>query len=503
MKKATLFAVVMAVLALATSSLSTGMAAPSRAPVDRANHAPVAATPAANGKTVELTVYNQDVALVSETRPVTLKTGLNEVVYSDVAAQIDPTSVSFKSLTDPEGTAVLEQNFEYDLVGSARLLEKYIDQQLVVQTQDSKTYTGTLLSAADNVILQDDTGAVTLLKQEQIRNIDFPALPDGLRTRPSLVWQISAQQAGEHDAAVTYLTNGISWRADYVLLLNEDSSAFDLNGWVTLDNRSGAGYSNARLKLVAGDINQVTQPQVMRDFMMAEATAVPAPQVQQREFFEYHLYQITRPVTVRDNQTKQIEFVSAQGVRSTRFYVYNGAAGFYGFSYGPIADAGYGAQTGNSDVSTVLEFRTDADSNLETQLPAGRVRMYQQDSDGSPLLVGEDQIDHTPRNETVRLTVGNAFDIKGERVQTDYKALGDSGAQESFRITLRNHKDEAVEVRVTEPLYRWSEWSIESEAVDGKPATHSKLDAQQAEWRITVPANGEAVLEYTVQYRWK
>ncbi|MER2600488.1 MAG: DUF4139 domain-containing protein [Caldilineales bacterium] len=504
MKRTFFLAVLLVALMVVASALFLHGAAPTPVRAESSG-GPAAAAPAqSEDKTVELTVYNQNVALVSETRPVTLKSGLNEVVYSDVAAQIDATSVSFKSLTDPEGTAVLEQNFEYDLVGSARLLEKYIDQEIVVQTQDSKTYTGTLLSAADNVILQDAAGAVTLLKQDQIRNIDFPALPAGLRTRPSLVWQISAQQAGVHEAAVTYLTNGLGWRADYVLLLNEDSSAFDLNGWVTLDNHSGASYTNAKLKLVAGDINQVVaQPEVVRDYMMAEATAMPAPAVEQRKFFEYHLYQITRPVTVRDNQTKQIEFVSAPQVRSTRFYVYNGAMGFYGFGYGPIADASYGAQTGNNDVSTVLEFRTDADSNLETQLPAGRVRLYQQDTDGSALLVGEDEIDHTPKNETVRLTVGNAFDIKGERVQTAYKALGDSGAQESFRITLRNHKDEAVEVRVVEPLYRWSEWSIESETVDGKPAEHSKLDAQQAEWRITVPANGEAVLEYTVQYRWK
>ncbi len=458
----------------------------------------------AQDKTVQLTVYNQDLALVSETRSVPLETGLNEVVYSDVAALIDPTSVSFQSLTDPEGTEVLEQNFEYDLVGSAKLLQKFIDQVIVVQTQDSQTYTGTLLSAVDNVILQGEDGAVTMLSQDQIRNIDFPALPEGLRTRPSLVWLIDAQQAGEHETAVTYLTNGMSWRADYVLLLNEDSTAFDLNGWVTLDNRSGASYEDAMLKLVAGDINKVQEPAYARDVvMMAEAAAAPAPAVEQREFFEYHLYQVTRPVTVKDNQTKQIEFVTAQDVPATKFYVYDGAAGYGGYGYGPVTDSGYGAQTGNTDVTVMLEFRTDEASNLETQLPAGRVRLYQQDVDGSQLLVGEDQIDHTPKNETVRLTVGNAFDIKGERVQTNYKPLGDSGAEESFRITLRNHKDEDVEVRVVENLYRWTEWTMLSETLDGVPVEHNQLSSQQVEWRVPVPANGEVVLEYTVQYRWK
>jgi hypothetical protein len=489
MKRTALFAALAALLMIVSVSLPAA-----------SNALPAAQT---SEKTVQLTVYNQDLALVSETRAVALESGLNEVVYSDVAAQIDPTSVSFRSLTDPDGTAVLEQNFEYDLVGSTKLLQKYIDQVITVQTQDSQTYTGTLLSAVDSVILQGDDGAVTMLSQEQIRNIDFPALPEGLRTRPSLVWLVDAEQAGEHDTAVTYLTNGIGWQADYVFLLNEDSTAFDLNGWVTLDNRSGASYEDAMLKLVAGDINKVEEPQYARDvMMMAEAAAAP-PAVEQREFFEYHLYQVTRPVTVKDNQTKQIEFVTAQDVPVTKFYVYDGAAGYSGYGYGPVEDSGYGAQTGNSNVTVMLEFRTDEASNLETQLPAGRVRLYQEDVDGSALLVGEDQIDHTPKNETVRLTVGNAFDIKGERIQTSYKPLGDSGAQESFRITLRNHKDEPVEVRVVENLYRWTEWTMLEETLDGKPVEHNQLSSQQVEWLVPVPANGEAVLEYMVQYRWK
>jgi hypothetical protein len=489
MKRTALFAALAAVLLIVSASLPSA-----------SNALPAAQ---AQDKTVQLTVYNQDLALVSETRSVPLESGLNEVVYSDVAAQIDPTSVSFRSLTDPAGTAVLEQNFEYDLVGSAKLLQKYIDQVITVQTQDSQTYSGTLLSATDNIILQGEDGAVTMLSQEQIRNIDFPALPEGLLTRPSLVWLVDAQQAGEHDTAVTYLTNGIGWQADYVLLLDEESTAFDLNGWVTLDNRSGASYEDAMLKLVAGDINVVSEPKVVRDMMMAEAMAAPAPAVEQREFFEYHLYQVTRPVTVKDNQTKQIEFVTAQDVPAVKFYVYDGAAGYGGYGWGPVSDSGYGAQTGNTNVTVMLEFRTDEASNLETQLPAGRVRLYQEDVDGSALLVGEDQIDHTPKNETVRLTVGNAFDIKGERIQTSYKPLGDSGAQESFKITLRNHKDEDVEVRVVENLYRWTEWTMLSETLDGKPVEHSQLSSQLVEWRVPVAAGGEAVLEYTVQYRWK
>ena len=457
----------------------------------------------AQDKSVELTVYNQDMALVSETRPVALESGLNEVVYTDVAAQIDPTSVSFKSLTDPTGTTVLEQNFEYDIVDSFKLMQKYIDQEIVVETQDSQVYTGTLLNAADNIILQGADGSVVMLSRDQIRNVNFPALPDGLRTRPSLVWLIDAEQAGDHETQVAYITNGIGWSADYVMLLNEDSTAFDLNGWVTLDNRSGAAYTDATLKLVAGDVNVAQQPELTRyDAMAMEVPPAPAPAVQQREFFEYHLYQVERPVTVKNNQTKQIEFVTGADVPVTKTYVYNGAAG-YGFYGSPIQDQGYGADTGNTDVSVMLEFRTDADSNLETQLPAGRIRMYQEDVDGSPLLVGEDRIDHTPKDETVRLTVGNAFDIVGERVQTDYRQLGDSGAEETFRITLRNHKDVDVDVRVVENLYRSSDWTITDQTIDGTAAEYEKLDSNTVQWTVPVPANGETELVYTVQYLWK
>jgi hypothetical protein len=461
-------------------------------------------TAEAQDKAVELTVYNQDMALVRESRTIPLAAGVNEVTYSDVAAQIDPTSVSFRSLTDPLNTVVLEQNFEYDIVGSDKLLQKYIDREIVVQTEDSKVYTGTLLSGAGDVILQAADGSLDVLKYDQIRSYSFPALPEGLRTKPSLVWLVDAQQAGDHDTETTYLTNGISWQADYVMLLNEDSTSFDLDGWVTLDNRSGANYEEATLKLVAGDINVVREEEVVKYMVMEAAAAYepPAPQVEQREFFEYHLYQVQRPVTVKDQQTKQIEFVNGVGVPATRFYVYEGAQG-YSYWGSPITDPGYGAQTGNTDVTVMLEFRTDAASGLETQLPAGRVRMYQEDVDGSPLLVGEDQIDHTPQDETVRLTVGNAFDVKGERVQTNYKQLGDSGAEESYQITLRNHKDEPIEVRIVERMYRSNQWEITAEQVDGAASEHTKLDSQTAEWRVTVPADGEAALEYTVQYLWK
>jgi len=458
-----------------------------------------AAQPAAQaaGTGVELTVYNQDLALVKERRMLELDEGLNEVHFSDVAAQIDPTSVHFRSLTDPEGTVVWEQNFEYDLVGSERLLEKYVDQGIRLVTEDGTVYEGTLLSGARDIILQREDGGVTVVQRDRVQEFSFPELPEGLITRPTLVWLLEAETAGEHETEVTYMTSGINWSANYVVLLAQDEESLDLDGWVTLDNRSGATYKDAKLKLIAGDIHRVPRVEVVKEALMYEAMprAVPTPPVEEREFFEYHLYEVQRPVTIKDKQTKQIEFVAASGVPVEKFFVYDGARGLRFWGY-PQTDPSYGAQTGNTKVQVMLEFKTGEDG-VDAELPRGTVRVYKEDVDGAHLLIGEDTIDHTPKDEQVRLYVGDAFDIVGERVQTDFKKLGDRALEESYRITLRNHKDEDVEVRVAEHMFRWSEWEIVVESDE-----HEKLDAQTVEWRVTVPADGEAEVTYTVRYRW-
>ena len=445
----------------------------------------------------EIAVYNQGVALVKETRDLELGQGVQSVTITDVAGQLDPTSVHFRSLTDPEGTVVLEQNFEYDLVGPERLLSKYVDQQIQVITQDGTTYQGTLLSGTQDLILQDAGGRVVVVRRDNVRDFSFPSLPEGLITRPSLVWLVDSAAGGAQDVEIAYLTNGISWQANYVVLLAQDGAALDLNGWVTLNNRSGATYTDAHLKLIAGDINRAVQDTARG--MVKEAYAMPAataaPQVEERGFFEYHLYEVQRPVTIKDNQQKQIEFVKAIAVPAEKFFVYDGARGWY-FYGGLVTDQGYGADTGNTTVQTMLSFKTD-EEGVDAQLPRGVVRVYQEDVDGSPLLVGEDNINHTPKGEEVQLYVGDAFDIVGERVQTDFRRPGDRSLEESYRITLRNHKEEAVEVRVTEPMFRWSEWEIIQET-----AEHTKLDAQQVEWRVQIPADGETTIEYTVRYRW-
>ncbi len=452
----------------------------------------------AQSEGLELAVYNQDLALVKDRRSLDLSEGLNEVRFVDVAARIDPTSVHFRSLTDPEGTVVLEQNYEYDIVGSTKLLSKYVDQQISVVTDDGQEYVGTLLSGANDVILQAADGQVTVLKLEQIKEFNFPALPEGLITRPTLVWQLESGQGGAQDVEVTYLTGGVNWQANYIVVLADDEQSIDLDGWVTLDNRSGTSYEDAKLKLIAGDIHRApTADYVVEKEVFYEAAPAAAPQVEERGFFEYHLYEVQRPVTVKDQQTKQIEFVTGSGVPARTFFVYDGAQLGFGGTYQPLDDPSYGTAS-NKKVMVMLEFTNSEEAGLGVPLPKGTLRVYQEDVDGSSLLVGEDSIDHTPKDEEIRLYVGDAFDIVGERIQTDFKVdYDDDWMEESYEITLRNHKDEDVEVRVVEHMFRWSEWRILEASQE-----YEKLDAQTIEFRVPVEADGETVVTYTVRYEW-
>lgn len=448
---------------------------------------------------VALTVYNQGSALVQDRREFTFEEGFNEVAFDDVSAMMDPTSVLFKSLTDPDGLFVLEQNYEYDLVGSAALLSKYLDQTIEVITKDGDEYSGTLLSARDDVILQAPNGQVTIVRAGEIQQFSFPELPQGLITKPTLRWRIMADQHGDQEVEITYLTRGISWSADYVVLLNESETRLDLDGWVTLNNNSGAAYLDALLKLVAGDLQRVAESEfAAADMLLEMAEATRAAPVEQREFFEYHLYEIPRPVTVKNNETKQIEFVSSSSVAAEKFFVYDGAqcrsnpwyCSFYGF---PQTDPSYGIAS-NPKVMVMVEFDTE---DIQADLPKGRVRVYQQDIDGAALLVGEDMIDHTPEGERIRLYVGDAFDIVGERIQTDFERPSQKSLEETYEITLRNHKDEAVEVRVVEHLFRWSDWRIRDES-----DAFTELDSSTIEFRVQIPANGEHTVSYTVRYFW-
>jgi hypothetical protein len=457
---------------------------------------PTPATPQSDG--VNLTIYNQGTALVQDRRTFNLQSGVSTLDFTDVAASIDSTSVSFKSLTDPAGTSVLEQNYVFDLVGSSALLERYLDQQIEIVTNDGTTFSGQLLSGRNGeIILKQADGQVTVLSQTNIRDVRFPALPDGLITRPTLRWMLDSK-GGSQQVELTYLTGSINWTADYTFLLANDNSKLDLNGWVTLTNSSGAAFKDAKVKLVAGDVNRISQDngQFAAGMVANEAADQSARKVDQRDFNEYKLYEITRPVTVGDNETKQVEFVSGTSIPAHTFFVYDGSYPFYGYS-GPITDQYYG-NMGITDVQNWLEFTTGKDNNLDAALPAGRVRVYQQDVDGSALLIGENTIDHTPKGEQVRLYLGNAFDLVGERTQTDFKYIGSNVIEETFQIKLRNRKEnQAVEIRVPERLYRWSNWEILNSS---DPFT--KVNSNSIEFRLEVQPGEEKVLTYTVRYTW-
>lgn len=455
-------------------------------------------TPAAAAKTggVDITVYNSNTALIKDKRTLTLKSGTNEVRFTDVAAQIDPTSVQFNSMTDPSGTRVIEQNYAYDIVGSQKILQKYLDQNIALVTEDGTKYSGKLLSGADDVILQSDDGQVTTVKLARVREVKFPQLPGGLITKPTLIWLVNSTRDGNQDTQVTYMTNGINWKANYVALVNKDDSAMNLNGWVTIDNQSGATYEDANLKLVAGDVRRVSPQPAARDGVFAAPTAAAKASEQQftqQDFFEYHLYSLQRPTTIQNRETKQIEFTNAANVGINKLFVYDGAGQlrFYGY---PVIDSGYGRST-ETKVATMLEFKNAEQNQLGVPLPKGTIRVYKSDADGSNQFIGEDNIDHTPKDEMIRLNIGNAFDIVGERSQTKFNKISDKVIEESFQIKLRNHKKEAVEVRAVERLYRWSNWQIMQSTQD-----YNKLDSQTIEFRVKVPADGEGVVNYTVRY---
>jgi hypothetical protein len=448
--------------------------------------------------TVSVTVYNEGTALVRDRRSFDLQEGENVVNFTDVASSIDATSVSFVSLTDPEGTVVLEQNYVYDLVNSSALLSRYIDQEITVTTADGTIFTGTLLSGNSDIILQSN-GGVIIIRPDDVRDIQFPALPEGLITRPTLRWLVFSSLSGAQDVELTYLTGGMNWSADYNLLLNTENTALDVNGWVTLNNNSGTTYTDAQLKLIAGDVNRVQQQEV---FFMEDEVAMAAPQaarrdgVEQREFFEYQLYEVERLVTIGNNETKQVEFVTGADVPATTYYVYDGGEPFYGY-YGPITDQNYGFY-GVTDVQNWIEFTTDEDGGLGADLPAGRVRVYQEDVDGAALLIGENRIDHTPEGENVNLYLGNAFDLVGERSQTDFELISRTVLRETVEVRLRNRKDdETVEIRLPERLLRWSNWEILEASAD-----YTQLDSATIEFRVDVPPGEEVVLTYTVQYSW-
>lgn len=504
----TLVSVVMLVAAVPLASRG-GDAAPANALTIYSTATPGAIPAELYRPTGGATRYNRNVpgyAVVRQERPVTLAHARDTVRFTDVAALIDPTTVSFTSLTDPS-TRVLEQNYQFDLVSTEKLLDRYLDHKITVEQvlgDKPVSVTGTLLSAAGGLVLRDDKGNVQILRNYS--NLRFPELPGGLITRPTLVWDLAAKHAGEQRVRVSYQTGGMTWWADYNLLYSEGADAnscrLDVGAWVSIINQSGAGYPDARLKLIAGDVHRATPPgRVASDRVYAMAAGKQeAGGFQEKSFFEYHLYTLPRLTSLPDNSTKQIElFPGAHGVRCHKELVYYGRPpGYAGLLPNPATDRNYGTQT-NKKVDIYLTFKNDKKNGLGVPLPSGRVRVSKRDSaDGNLEFIGEDTIDHTPKDETVRVNLGSAFDVVGERKQLNFRV--DSvhrWMEEEIEIKLRNHKDVPVEVIAKENLYRWSNWKITT-------STHKyrKTDARTIEFPLDIPKDGESTARYTVRYSW-
>ncbi len=396
--------------------------------------------PSAKRSSVDLTIYNQNLALVREERPIVLTRGTGHLIIPDVPATIDGTSVHFRSLTDPGGVRVLEQNYQYDLVHQARLLEKYLGKEVEFvridpDTRKSYTAKGRLLATGFRSQLQPGSGTGYAGEGGMIAEINgkielnpdgrlvLPSLPEGLILRPQLDWLVSADRGGTQNAEISYLAGQLSWSADYVALLASDAAKLDLTAWVTINNYSGTSFKNAGLKLVAGDVN-VVREQFRGGLLMAKSMDVAAaaqPQFQQSDLFEYKMYSLQRKTDVNDQETKQVEFASGAGIPSRRVFIYDGLADqwrIYRNNPSYRTQSSFGQQS-NTKVGSYVTFRNDEKGGLGIPLPKGKVRVYQRDADGKEQFIGEDAIDHTPRGEEVRLYLGNAFDIVGERAQKE------------------------------------------------------------------------------------
>jgi len=445
-------------------------------------------------------------ALVRDDREMKIKQGRSQLSFTDVAALIDPTTVTFSSLTDPS-TRVLEQNFQFDLVSTQKLLLKFIDRQITVDKSSGNSVTpitGTLLSAIDGIVLRGTDGSIYSLPA--YTSVRFPDLPGGLNTRPTLVWDIQSPAGGSHKTRVTYQTGGITWWADYNLIFNEGADAnsglLDLSAWVSIINQSGATYQDAKLKLIAGDVHRAEPvlDRAMRTKVMEMAVAAPqgANGFEQKDFFEFHLYTLGRTTTLPNNSTKQIElFDQAKQIPAKKVLLYYGAVQPYYYP-SPYTDRNMGVEM-NKKVDVYLEFKNDKQFGLGVPLPAGRLRVSQLDkADGSLEFIGEDTIDHTPKDEQVRVKLGSAFDVVGERRQVSFSV--DTTAkwmEEEIEVKLRNHKSQPVDVVVKENLYRWSNWKILTQT-----HKYDKEDARTISFPMKVAKDGEAVLRYRVRYTW-
>jgi len=423
---------------------------------------------------VAVTVYNDNLGVVKDKRPFTVASGVSDLQFTDVASSIDPTSVHLRAL-GRSPIEILWQDYRYDLVSTDKLLQRYVDQPIDVATKDDQVKRGTLLSYDPaSLVLQDAGGGLTLLNRGEVRQVGLKELPKGLITRPTLVWRVRADAAGEEPLEVSYMTGGMAWHAEYVAVLDESETSLDLQGWASVENHSGATYDDAKVKLVAGSIHRAQQPRpVYRELMAAKAAG--SMEIQERGFFEYHLYEVPLRATLANNEVKQMGLLHASGVKTVKRFTY---------------DAG----RDNDNVMVTIEFENAQAAGLGMPLPEGVVRIFKRDTDGSLELAGEDRVKHTPKNERVRLSVGNAFDIGVERKQTDFKQVTPRLAEQSFEIVLRNHKSDAVDVTVAE--HAGGDWEI---VKSSHPFT--KKDATTFEFVVRCAPEKPVTVTYTVRIK--
>ena len=432
------------------------------------------ATVASAADQVHVTVYNGDLALVKETRAVELPSGAGEFSFSGVPARIDPTTVR---LTGGKGVTVLEQNYRYDLVSREKLLERYLDQPARIVTKHDKLHEGILKTAMGSLVLETADGVV-LLSNDEIADITLPEIPEGLITRPTLVWNLDNQGSTKRDLEIAYLTGGLSWHAEYVAAVDAKDEKLSLSAWVSIENHSGATFPDAHLKVVAGDVNRVSDRPVPK-VMMARAMEMDAGMggFEERAFFEYHIYDLGRKTTLADREVKQIQFLNDRSVNVQKVYVYEPGRG-------------------NGKVQVKLDFENAEKNGLGIPLPAGKVRVYREDSDKALEFAGEDRIDHTPRDEEVSLFLGNAFDLVGERNEMESRRVTDRVHERRIEIKLRNRKETgSVTIKVRE--HPGGDWEVlESSHEWEKPNAHD------LEFSIPVKAGEEVVLGYRVQSRY-
>jgi hypothetical protein len=423
-----------------------------------------------------LTIYNSDLALVRDVRNLQLPRGTSDLHFMDIAATVNPATVHFRSLTEPSLVGVLEQNYEYDLLEPEKLLRKYVG-------RDVTLVRARLLSYNNGPIWEIGGQIVTGVRADQIR---FPELPDNLYSRPTLIWTLRNDGGTRHRVEASYLAGKLSWSADYVLTVARDDKTADLDGWVTVVNGSGTSFRNATLQLVAGDLNRARQAfGAMRADAVAERVAPAAAPMAQESFSEYHLYTLARKTSINNSETKQVSMLDATSFPVQKRYVVEGQQFYYRNALHPGSPL-------KDDVQVFYQFQNEETSGLGMPLPAGIVRVYQADSKGGLQFVGEDRIDHTPKDETLNLKIGNAFDVVCERKQTDFEKIASNVYEIEYEITIRNHKPVAVSVQVDEPI--GGTWRMLRSSHEW-----SKTSAWAAQFSVPVRADGTALLNYRVR----